>query len=92
MNPCLPYGWHAKGETVGIVLHRKGLYLFFLPKYSPHLNLAETFWRKAKYEWLKPADYLSFEKFKEKVIEIFANNGTKYLIKFKEQNCQAISA
>ena len=30
----------------------KGLYIFFLPKYSPHLNLAETFWRKAKYEWL----------------------------------------
>jgi transposase len=28
----------------------KDLYIFFLPKYSPHLNLAETFWRKAKYE------------------------------------------
>ena len=27
----------------------KDLYVFFLPGYSPHLNLAETFWRKAKY-------------------------------------------
>jgi transposase len=33
------------------------LYIFFLPRYSPHLNKAETYWRKAKYEWLKPADY-----------------------------------
>lgn len=28
---------------------QKDLYIFFLPKYSPHLNLAETFLRKAKY-------------------------------------------
>lgn len=35
----------------------KGLYLFFLPVYSPQLNLAETLWRKLKYEWLQPGDY-----------------------------------
>ena len=163
MNPCLPYGWQAKGETVGIVPHRnrktnvfgifradnfsftkicdsnmkaefiasaieefaqnlpadkpsvlvldnaathhsllfraksaswqeKGLYLFYLPKYSPHLNLAETFWRKAKYEWLKPADYLSFERFKEKLTEIFTNIGSKYRINFKELKCESNSA
>lgn len=28
----------------------KDLHVFFLPKYSSHLNIAETFWRKAKYE------------------------------------------
>lgn len=163
MNPCLPYGWQAKGETVGIVpqgnrkinlfgifgannfgftkvsdrninadfivsaiedfaqnlspnrptvlvldnaathhsrlfraksasWQEKGLFVFYLPKYSPHLNLAETFWRKAKYEWLKPADYFSFEKYKEKITEIFTNIGSKYRINFKEQNCQTISA
>lgn len=26
----------------------KGLYIFYLPVYSPHLNLAETLWRKLK--------------------------------------------
>jgi transposase len=163
MNPCLPYGWQAKGETVGIVpqgnrkinvfgifssanfcftkfsdqnlnadfiasaiedfaenlspnkpavlvldnaathhsllfraksasWQENGLFVFYLPKYSPHLNLAETFWRKAKYEWLKPADYFSFEKFKEKVAEIFTKIGTKYQINFKQQKCQPISA
>jgi len=45
----------------------KDLYVFFLPKYSPHLNLAENFWCKAKYEWLRPADYGSFAKYKKKV-------------------------
>lgn len=158
MNPCLPYGWQAKGEQVGIVPHgyrktnvfgiftadnqcftefsarningefvvtaierfcqrlspnkpsvlvldnaamhhsllvraklaewqEKGLYLFYLPKYAPHLNLAETFWRKAKYEWLKPADYISFDRFKQKISDIFMNIGTKYKINFKEQKC-----
>lgn len=163
MNPCLPYGWQAKGEKVGIfpqgnrkinvfgifsvdnfgftrfsdqninaefivsaideflqnipsnksavlvldnasmhhsLLFRaksaswqeKGLFIFYLPKYSSHLNLAETFWRKAKYEWHKPADYFSFEKFKQKIAAIFTNIGTKYRINFKEQKCHLISA
>jgi hypothetical protein len=43
---------------------KKDLYVMFLPKYSPHLNKAETYWRKAKYEWLKPVDYGSFAKLK----------------------------
>ena len=43
------------------VWEERGLTLFFLPPYSPHLNLAETLWRKLKYEWLGPRDYLSFD-------------------------------
>ena len=62
----------------------KDLYVFFLPRYSPHLNLAETFWRKAKYEWLRPRDYASFAKFKEKVKHIFTNIGLEYKIQFHQ--------
>ncbi len=62
----------------------KDLYVFFLPKYSPHLNLAETFWRKAKYEWLRPADYGSFAKFKRKIKDIFNNIGLEYKIQFHQ--------
>lgn len=62
----------------------KDLYVFFLPKYSPHLNLAETFWRKAKYEWLRPTDYGSFAKFKKKVKAIFNNIGLEYKIQFHQ--------
>ena len=39
----------------------RGLFLFYLPRYSPHLNIVETLWRKLKYEWLTPADYQSKE-------------------------------
>jgi len=31
---------------------RRGLFIFYLPPYSPHLNIAETLWRKLKTEWL----------------------------------------
>jgi len=62
----------------------KDLYIFFLPKYSPHLNLAETYWRKAKYEWLRPTDYGSFAKYKKKIKYIFNNIGLEYKILFHQ--------
>jgi transposase len=43
------------------VWRKRGLHLFFLPPYSPHLNIAETLWRMLKGQWLKPADYLSVD-------------------------------
>ncbi len=36
---------------------QRGLFLVYLPPYSPHLNLAETLWRKLKAEWLLVEDY-----------------------------------
>ena len=36
---------------------QRDLYLFFLPPYSPHLNLAETVWRHLKGGWLRPEEY-----------------------------------
>ena len=41
------------------IWQQRGLYLFYLPRYSPHLNIVETLWRKLKYEWLTPSDYQS---------------------------------
>jgi len=38
---------------------RRGLFVFYLPTYSPQLNIAETVWRKLKYEWLAAEDYES---------------------------------
>ena len=38
-----------------------GCISFFLPPYSPHLNIAETLWRILKGKWLRPADYCSTE-------------------------------
>ena len=58
---------NARIHTSQIIKERKkdwqarGLYLFYLPRYSPHLNIVEMLWRKLKYEWLTPADYQSKE-------------------------------
>ena len=62
----------------------RDLYVFFLPRYSPHLNKAETYWRKAKYEWLEPTDYGSLKKFRRKIYYIFDHVGTEYQVTFKE--------
>ena len=54
---------NASIHTAAIVQQRRAgweqrdLYLFFLPPYSPHLNLAETVWRHLKGGWLRPEDY-----------------------------------
>ena len=66
----------------------RDLYIFFLPRYCPHLNKAETFWRKAKYEWLKPSDYFSFATYERKIKEIFNGIGLCYKVNFKELECQ----
>ncbi len=60
------------------------LYIFFLPTYSPHLNLIETLWRKIKYEWLKPQDYLDFNTLTNAVENIILDVGKKYRISFGE--------
>jgi len=56
--------------------------IFFLPTYSPHLNLIETLWRKIKYEWLKPPDYLSWESLCQAIENIIVGVGKNYLIEF----------
>ena len=35
----------------------RGLEIFFLPPYCPHLNIIEVLWRKMKHEWLRPQDF-----------------------------------
>ena len=36
----------------------RGLFITFLPPYSPHLNIAQTVWRKLKKEWINSEDYM----------------------------------
>lgn len=63
----------------------QGLYIFYLPTYSPHLNLIETLWRKIKYEWLKAHHYLNWDTFVAALNYIFCNIGSEFTINFKEQ-------
>ncbi len=40
---------------------KRGLFLFYIPPYSPHLNIVETLWRIMKGKWLRPQDYATTE-------------------------------
>ena len=58
------------------------LFLFFLPTYSPELNLIEILWRKIKYEWLDFNAYVSFDRLKINLKEVLDNVGNKLNIQF----------
>ena len=62
----------------------KGLYIFFLPSYSPHLNRIELLWRQTKYRWVKPQDYKDLTTLKEALDKIWQSFGTQYQVKFKD--------
>lgn len=60
----------------------KQLELFWLPAYSPELNLIEILWRFMKYEWIEIDAYdswISLVNYVEKVLREFGN---EYVINF----------
>ena len=58
------------------------LYVFFLPVYSPELNLIEILWRRIKYQWLPFEAYLCFQNLNEQLSYVLNNFGNKYDIIF----------
>ena len=66
----------------------KGMYVFFLPAYSPHLNIAEIVWRKLKYEWLQPGDYKEKSLLCYRVWETLAAVGRDLKIAFNPFNAK----
>ena len=81
---------NAAVHTAGVikerleVWQRRGLYIFYLPKSSPHLNIAEILWRKIKYEWLSPADYVDKQQLHYAVRQILGAIGSILRINFSE--------
>jgi transposase len=63
---------------------QRGLYLWLLPSYSPHLNLAETLWRKLKTEWLAVEDYLEQDRLFYATNRCLASVGTHLTINFSK--------
>ena len=60
----------------------KGLEIFFLPTYSPQLNIIEILWRFIKYKWLESEAYESYSTLVNAVEKILKNFGTEYTINF----------
>ena len=68
------------------IWQNRGLYIFYLPPYSPHLNIIERFWKEFKEGWLKPSDYQSADSLFYAVNRICAAVGTHLFINFSEFN------
>lgn len=62
---------------------QRGLYLFYLPPYSPHLNIAETLWRILKGKWIRPQDYIEKDTLFYTVNSAWAAIGNGVSINFK---------
>ena len=60
----------------------KNLNLYFLPAYSPELNLIEILWRFIKCQWLPFSAYLNIKNLENALLDILANIGRKYQITF----------
>lgn len=63
---------------------KRGLFLFYLPVYSPHLNIVETLWRKLKYEWLCAEDYESSQTLFYSISQSLAAVGNQLKIRFSD--------
>ena len=66
------------------VWEERGLFLFYLPPYSPQLNIAEVLWRKLKYEWLQPSHYSDAQTLFYQTCLALAAVGTLLQINFSE--------
>jgi len=60
----------------------KDVLIFFLPPYSPELNLIEILWRRIKYQWIPFDAYICFRNLKERLSYVLSNFGEKYDIIF----------
>lgn len=73
---------NKKINDLRAIWEERGLYIFFLPSYSPELNIAETLWRVLKTKWLLPADYVSADYLFYAATMALANVGTMESIAF----------
>ena len=61
---------------------QQGMSIFYLPAYSPELNLIEILWRFMKYEWIEFWAYASFADLIQYVEGVIKDFGSKYKINF----------
>lgn len=64
------------------IWEKRGLFLFFLSPYSPHLNIVEMLWRILKDKRLRPMDYVSTDSLLYATNRALVAIGTKLKINF----------
>lgn len=68
------------------IWQQRGLYIFYLPPYSPQLNIIERLWKEFKEGWLKPCDYQSTDHLFYAVNRICSNIGITLSVIFSNFN------
>jgi len=63
---------------------QRGLFLFFSPPYSPHLNIIERLWKELKFKWIKTDDYTSFYNLRYAISSCLKNVGQNLRIKYSK--------
>lgn len=64
----------------------RGLYIFYLPPYSPHLNIIERLWKEMKQAWIKPEDYCSADNLFYAVDRVCAAIGNSLFLHFSKSH------
>ena len=64
----------------------RGLYIFYLPPYCPHLNIIERLWLELKSRWLKPQDYICAQSLFLATILALGAVGKEIFIQFSKFN------
>lgn len=75
---------HTSDEFLGKLeeWEQKNLEIFWLPTYSPKLNLIEILWKFIKYEWIDIEAYSSQNSLVKYLKKVLDNFGHKYVINF----------
>ena len=68
------------------IWQQRGLFIFYLPPYSPQLNIIERLCKEIKQGWLRPCDYVDFDSLRYGVNRVFANIGSTLNLNFKQFN------
>ncbi|NME66815.1 transposase, partial [Flammeovirga aprica] len=66
------------------VWQTRGLYIFYLPPYSPHLNIIERLWKEMKQSWIKPEDYISVDNLFYAVDRVCSVIGKQLFLQFSK--------
>lgn len=66
--------------------NNRGLFIFYLPPYSPNLNIIERLWKEFKEGWLKPEDYESAQHLFYAVNRICNAIGKQLFMNFSDFN------
>jgi len=72
---------HIDQETLDRWLIEHRMILFYLPAYSPELNLIEIIWREAKYRWRRFITW-SRDTFDAEIANLLGSYGNKFSINF----------